>query len=159
MRWTLSHSFVLLLCCCCLLVCFLCSLSDSQCHDECSAIANIDSHTCVPSLNESALLQAITVQPVAVAIEADQSVFQHYTGGVIDDDKCGQQLDHAVLVIGYGTDSASGKPYYIVKNSWGSGWGIGGYALVARNKNMCGIASEPVMPLLTPAEKKKTEME
>ena len=121
---------------------------DSQCHDECTAIASIDSHTCVPALNETALLQAITVQPIAVAIEADQTIFQHYTGGVIDDPKCGQQLDHAVLIIGYGTDSTTGQEYYIVKNSWGTGWGINGYVLLARNKNMCGIASEPVMPII-----------
>ena len=131
--------------------------SDSQCHDECANIASIDSHTCVPPLNETALLLAITVQPIAVAIEADQSVFQHYTGGVIDDPKCGQQLDHAVLLIGYGTDSTTGQPYYIVKNSWGAGWGIGGYALVARNKNMCGIASEPVMPIIKADKQSKAE--
>ena len=119
-----------------------------MCHDECTTIASIDGHTCVASLNETALLQALSVQPIAVAIEADQSVFQHYTGGVVDDVKCGQQLDHAVLLIGYGTDATTGQDYYIVKNSWGTGWGIGGYALVARGKNMCGIASEPVMPII-----------
>jgi len=130
---------------------------DTQCHDECTSIASIDGHTCVPALNETALLQAITVQPIAVAIEADQAIFQHYTGGVIDDAKCGQQLDHAVLIIGYGTDTTTGQQYYIVKNSWGSGWGINGYALVARNKNMCGIASEPVMPIITASKTTKTE--
>ena len=132
-------------------------VSDSQCHDECSSIASIDSHNCVPPLNETALVLALTLQPIAVAIEADQSVFQHYTGGVIDDPKCGHQLDHAVLIVGYGTDSTSGQEYYIVKNSWGTGWGINGYALVVRGKNMCGIASEPVMPILAASKQTAAE--
>ena len=155
-RWDSSsghkHACLLSAHLCCLSVCLGARAAgggaDSQCHDECSILASIDSHSCVPALNESALLQALTLQPIAVAIEADQSIFQHYTGGVIDDPKCGQQLDHAVLLIGYGTDSATGQDYYVVKNSWGTGWGIQGYALVARGKNMCGIAAEPVFPVM-----------
>ena len=61
-------------------------------------------------------------QPVSVAIEADQKAFQLYMGGVFSDDACGTDLDHGVLVVGYGVDAIEGE-YYIVKNSWGPEWG------------------------------------
>ena len=69
--------------------------------------------------NETALLQAVTLQPVSVAIEADTSIFQFYSSGVMDSDSCGTQLDHGVLVVGYGTKD--GKDYWKVKNSWNFG--------------------------------------
>jgi len=99
------------------------------------------------STDESQLVTAIIQQPISVAIEADQQVFQMYSGGVLDDDSCGTQLDHGVLAVGYGTDSASGKDYYIVKNSWGANWGENGYVRIVRMKDMCGIATEPSYPI------------
>merc|ERR1712224_297137 len=73
-----------------------------------------------PRGSESALMTAVDKEPVAVAIEADQAAFQFYSSGVMDG-KCGKQLDHGVLVVGYGTDAS--KDYWIVKNSWGAAWG------------------------------------
>jgi cathepsin L len=53
------------------------------------------------------------------------------------DTTCGQQLNHAILAVGYASN------YYIVKNSWGTSWGASGYIYIVRGKNMCGIAKEP----------------
>jgi C1A family cysteine protease len=109
----------------------------------------ISSYTDVQSsTDETQLVSAIVGQPISVAIEADQQVFQMYSGGVLDDDSCGTQLDHGVLAVGYGTDSDSGKDYYIVKNSWGANWGENGYVRIVRMKNMCGIATEPSFPVV-----------
>merc|ERR1712072_1563502 len=92
----------------------------------------------------NALKAAVSKQPVSVAIEADKSAFQLYAGGVLDNPACGTKLDHGVLIVGYGTDS--GKDYWKVKNSWGATWGEKGYLRMIRNKNQCGIATQPSYP-------------
>ena len=64
--------------------------------------------------DEQSLMDAVSKQPVSVAIEADQMAFQLYKGGVLSK-TCGTKLDHGVLVVGYGTED--GKDYWLVKPS------------------------------------------
>merc|ERR1719263_874170 len=70
----------------------------------------------VPANDEEALMEAVAKQPVSVAIEADQMAFQMYSKGILTK-KCGHNLDHGVLLVGYGTEN--GVDYWKVKNSWG----------------------------------------
>merc|ERR1711966_316086 len=99
--------------------------------------------------SEPQMMAAVSKGPVSVAIEADQSGFQFYKSGVFSG-ACGTQLDHGVLVVGYGTDS--GKDYWKVKNSWGATWGMEGYLLMAKDTSgstgQCGIAMAPCYPVL-----------
>lgn len=108
----------------------------------------------VPGGDEQSLLAALAMQPISVAIQADQYVFQFYKSGVLTDDSCGKaaQLDHGVLAVGYGSDLETNEPYFMVKNSWGETWGENGYIRMSRNSEnsygMCGIlkmASYPVV--------------
>lgn len=106
------------------------------------------------------LMAAVQKGPVSVAIEADQAGFQHYSSGIFSG-SCGTQLDHGVLVVGYGTDG--GKDYWKVKNSWGTTWGDSGYIRMTKScsasgrrllggggggggKGECGILAQPSYP-------------
>jgi C1A family cysteine protease len=98
----------------------------------------------------SQLQAAVALGPVSVAIEADTSVFQSYSSGIISSTGCGTQLDHGVLVVGYGTDA--GKDFWILKNSWGTQWGEKGFFRVARSSKtgpgICGLQMQPSYPTL-----------
>ncbi|XP_069041514.1 cathepsin S-like [Lepisosteus oculatus] len=101
----------------------------------------------LPFGNEMALQAAVaTTGPVSVGINAQLPSFHNYRGGVYYDPQCNSgKVNHAVLVVGYGTDQ--GQDYWLVKNSWGPYWGEKGYVRMARNRqNHCGIASFPVFP-------------
>lgn len=106
----------------------------------------------IPHGDENALKIALaTIGPIAVAIDASHQTFHQYSSGIYYEPKCrasARHLDHAVLAVGYGTDE-NGDDYYIVKNSWGTTWGDGGYIKMARNKNNnCGIATSASYPLV-----------
>jgi C1A family cysteine protease len=106
------------------------------------------SHTMVQANSAVALKTAIASGPVSVAIEADTTVFQFYTGGILNSKSCGTDLDHAVVAVGYGVDSVKGE-FYIVRNSWGSSWGEKGYVRIAGGKDgagICGIQSDCAYP-------------
>jgi len=86
---------------------------------------------------------AVQQNPVTIAIEADQASFQHYQSGVLTSG-CGTNLDHAVLAVGYGTES--GNDYWLVKNSWGTSWGMSGYIKIASASNQCGVLNQAGYP-------------
>jgi len=102
-----------------------------------TAVVHIKGYHDVPSGQEAQLMPALDINPVSVAIEADQTCFQFYAGGILDNPACGEQLDHGVLAVGYGTEG--NQDYWIVKNSWGKSWGEAGYIRMIRNENQCGI--------------------
>merc|ERR1719431_2301055 len=94
----------------------------------------------VESGNEDALVEAIATQgPCSVAIDASHKSFQFYSRGVYREEECSpENLDHGVLAVGYGVEEDTGEAYWLVKNSWGTSWGHGGYVKMARNEdNMC----------------------
>lgn len=113
----------------------------------CSKAATCSGYVDISSGSEDSLANAVANKgPVSVAIDASSYQFQFYSSGVYVDSNCSSdQLNHGVLVVGY--DSGNNYDYWIVKNSWGSGWGDSGYIKMAKDQsNMCGIASAASYP-------------
>jgi len=120
------------------------------CKKTCTPVTKISGHKDVAVNNDPALAASIVAQPTSVAIEADQSSFQFYSGGVLTA-ACGTNIDHAVLAVGYGKYT-DGNCYWKVKNSWGASWGMSGYVLIGRGsqygaEGQCGILSGPSVPI------------
>jgi cathepsin L len=111
--------------------------------------ANITGVVKLPSGNMTALYDALAfVGPISVALDAEYD-FQLYSSGIFSSTECSSSmLDHAVLAIGYGV-SMNGTKYLMIKNSWGTDWGMDGYIYFsAEIDNMCGIASYASYPLV-----------
>jgi len=123
--------------------------STGACDTTCKNIPEVapKSYNDVKVDSVPALMSALAQQPVSIAIEADQIAFQFYKKGVLSG-KCGQNLDHGVLAVGYGTYT-DGLDYWKVKNSWGETWGMDGYILIGKGtKDLCGVTASPVYPVL-----------
>lgn len=120
-----------------------CNMEKAQHH-----VVNISGYENVPSNNETMLKAASANQPVSVAIDAGGYDLQLYEKGVFFG-ICGKQLNHGVTIVGYGEEI--GDKYWIVKNSWGSGWGESGYIRMKRDAidkaGTCGIAMQASYPL------------
>jgi len=123
---------------------------DNQCRFKKDSIGATDTgFSDITTKDENALQSAVaTVGPISVAIDAGHASFQLYSHGVYNEIFCSQvRLDHGVLAVGYGVEG--GKDYWLVKNSWGTAWGIKGYIMMSRNKrNQCGIATASSYPLV-----------
>ncbi|XP_071448321.1 digestive cysteine proteinase 1 [Hetaerina americana] len=124
---------------------------DGYCHvNSTKLVARITGYVNVTSGNATALKYAVSRHgPISVAIDASHKTFSFYSNGVYYDSECGnkpEQLDHAVLVVGYG--DMNGKPYWLVKNSWSNYWGNDGYVLMAQKDNNCGVTTDPTYVLM-----------
>jgi len=102
----------------------------------------------------SALLEAVQHGPVSVAVDAGSMGWQLYSGGIVKA-LCGTNLDHGVLLVGYGesTGILGTTKYWLIKNSWGTGWGEKGYIRIERNDTegkpgMCGVQLAPSYPIV-----------
>lgn len=118
-------------------------------YDSRLAVAHIRDYRFIPRGDEQALADAVaTVGPITVGIDADHASFMFYSSGIYEEPSCNpNNLSHAVLLVGYGSEG--GQDYWIIKNSWGSGWGEGGFMRIIRDgRNACGLASYALYPIL-----------
>lgn len=136
-----------------------------SCQTTCTPVSGtkVASYVTVTPQSDSAMMTALTVEPVSIAIEADTRSFQLYSGNIYSDfEGCNANsktkgptsqpnIDHAVVLVGYG--SQDGQDYYILRNSWGTGWGESGYMRIAKGEKyapwgMCGVLYDPMYPVV-----------
>ncbi|GJP82544.1 hypothetical protein CLOP_g12787 [Closterium sp. NIES-67] len=105
----------------------------------------------VPAFDVQAMVQAVSQHPVIAFLDASTTDFRMYRGGFYNGN-CSVDVNHAVLIVGYGTDRVNG-PYWVVKNTWGKAWGDNGYMYLAMTAGAgkCGINQiPPIYPVFFP---------
>jgi cathepsin L len=123
---------------------FKCNYKKSQ------SRGTIEGFEAVEAGDENLLKNVLTqVGPISIAVDASLPSFQSYKSGVYYDHKCSLDINHAMLLVGYGIDKKTKQDYWYVKNSYGSSWGENGYIRMARNRNNhCGITEFAVYPIV-----------
>nr|CAB3483993.1 unnamed protein product [Digitaria exilis] len=124
--------------------------SDGTCNSNKASndAASIKGYEDVPANDEASLRKAVANQPVSVAVDGGDNLFRFYKGGVLSG-ACGTELDHGIAAVGYGVTS-EGTKYWMMKNSWGTSWGEGGFIRMERDiadeEGLCGLAMQPSYP-------------
>ena len=126
-------------------------VAHKKCQFDKSTIgAKVTGVVLLPRADEDALGMAVAAHgPVSVDLDARGTGFLFYSHGIYSNDEGGEKCskdwrhsNHALVIVGYGPG------YWLVKNSWGKGWGMEGYIKVKRGNNMCGIANGAIYPLV-----------
>ena len=153
---------------------------DGQClSDKGTVGATVAEVYNITSGDEDDLVNAISkIGPVSIAYQVSPD-FRFYEHGVYDSynattkstmcNNTNNDVNHAVVAIGLGTTAISKHnnnndgdiPYYIVRNSWGTTWGMEGHFWMKRGENLCGVsdcASFPIVPTQNDRKKLEDEM-
>jgi len=105
----------------------------------CNAGSLIEWTWVYPNDESDMLLWLVGNAPISICLDASQ--WSYYTGGVVLSSECAQQTDHCVLLSGYNMNN--NPPYWNVRNSWGTDWGMQGFIFLQYGANTCGMAEYP----------------
>jgi hypothetical protein len=130
--------------------------TNTPCPSSLPASAYQDSGSGYTSIanNELAFKAALATAPIAVTVCAD--TWSNYAGGVFTNCASGCNVDHAVMLVGYGVDTTLGE-YWLIQNSWNTWWGESGFIRLARSDSstagvgMCGLTTYPGYQALNPS--------
>ena len=92
----------------------------------------------------AALQKVVSVMPVAICLDADP--WDDYVGGVMKASACSsaaRDVDHCVQLVGFNAEAD--EPYWIVRNSWTTDWGMDGFIHLQFDENTCGVANEALV--------------
>jgi len=101
----------------------------------------------LPTGDDASLMSALVQYGPIPTTVATAQPWMSYASGVMNPttacDPAG--VNHAVLIVGYGTDPVSGLPFWKIKNSWSTSWGESGFLRLSRAvPNSCGVSTEPI---------------
>jgi hypothetical protein len=117
-------------------------------YDPGQAMTTISAYAYSPQGDETSLRTAVYANGLAaVGVDASGYEFQLYTSGICNPSSCSStNLNHNLLLVGYGSDSATA--FWILQNEWGAGWGEKGYIRLIRDAgNKCGVATSAIFPI------------
>lgn len=112
-------------------------------------VARSTGYRSIQSQNEGAMMTAVATQPIVVYFQVSKD-FQGYYSGVYRSSTCTTSVNHAMTIVGYSTKTAEGD-YWIVQNSWGTGWGEDGYVkigMTGKGDGPCGMYNYVYQPSL-----------
>ncbi|XP_014091255.1 cathepsin L-like peptidase isoform X2 [Bactrocera oleae] len=120
---------------------------DTCSYNAANKVAEVKGFAVVKPKDEKTMKEVVaTLGPLACSVYALETLLL-YKEGIYADEECNKgEVNHAVLVVGYGSEN--GKDYWIVKNSWDQSWGEEGYFRLPRGSNYCGIAEECSYPIV-----------
>jgi cathepsin L len=97
---------------------------------------------------EQNIIKQLAYGPVAAGVAVKMSAWGPYKRGVLT--KCASgDVNHGILIVGYGHDDATGYDYFKIKNSWGDSWGENGYVRLMRNgQGFCSITDQSYRPMV-----------
>jgi cathepsin L len=106
-------------------------------------VARVGSFVVLPSNQAQPVLDWVQNNgPLSISVDA--SSWSDYESGVFDGcNNASPDIDHAVQLVGFGTDPSDGD-YWLVRNSWGTGYGENGYIRLKRYATPpCGVDTTP----------------
>jgi len=119
--------------------CYPYTAQDGTCNFQSNCIgAKIGSYQNIATDETQIQNALVSVAPLSICVDA--SSWSSYQGGVMTADNCGDGIDHCVQLVGY--DSTASTPYWIVRNSWGTDWGISGYIYLQMGQNTCAMDND-----------------
>lgn len=114
--------------------------SVGECQDssiEATGVHNVRNGYVKSTWDANTIKMALQRYPMAIAVAAGNNYWYQYSSGILNTDGCAQSIDHAVNMVGWGTEE--GQDYWIVRNSWGGSWGEDGYIRIAATEDGNGI--------------------
>lgn len=121
---------------------------ETQCSHTASSVgSNVTSWAYATTTKDENAMKIAVANYGPLAVSIDATGWELYTSGVFSNPKCSSTAsNHAVVIVGYGVEEGTGKKFWIIRNSWGTEWGLNGYILLERGVNMCAVAKRVVYP-------------
>jgi cathepsin F len=120
---------------------------DGTCKFKTNVAAKISNWKKIPKDEKQIQSSLISVAPFSICVDASE--WQFYSGGVFMAKQCGGGVDHCTQLVGYDTKSLS-TPYWIVRNSWGTDWGLSGFIYLEMFEDTCLMADYVTTAVVNP---------